>query len=115
MEETKQTNQNSADASGKKIPNTGMAVLGYIIFFIPLLTEAKTDPFVKYHVRQGFILFITCVVSMIIGKIPVIGSIASLALSVGILILLVVGILNALNGKQTPLPFIGKYAEKFQF
>jgi len=115
MEETKQTNQNPVNASDKKIPNTGMAVLGYIIFFIPLLTEAKTDPFVKYHVRQGFILFIACVVSMIIGKIPVIGSIASWALDIGILVLLVIGILNALNAKETPLPFIGKYAEKFQF
>ena len=115
MEETKQTDQKPADVSGKKAPNTGMAVLGYIIFFIPLLTEAKTDPFVKYHVRQGFILFIACVVSMIIGKIPVLGSIASWALNVGILVLLVIGILNALNGKEIPLPFIGKYAEKFQF
>jgi len=115
MEETNQANQNPANASGKKIPNTGMAVLGYIIFFIPLLTEAKTDPFVKYHVKQGFILFITCIVSMIIGKIPVIGSIANWALNIGILVLLVIGILNALNGKEAPLPFIGKYAEKFQF
>jgi len=38
--------------------NTGMAVVAYFIFFLPLLTEAKKDPFVKYHVRQGLGLLI---------------------------------------------------------
>ncbi|HOE15288.1 MAG TPA: hypothetical protein PLH82_01145 [Candidatus Paceibacterota bacterium] len=41
-----------------KEKNTGMAILAYILFFIPLLTDSKKDPFVKYHVKQGLVLFI---------------------------------------------------------
>ena len=42
-------------ASGK---NTGMAIVALIIFFVPLLTDAKKDPFVKFYVKQGLVLFI---------------------------------------------------------
>jgi len=38
--------------------NTGMAIVAYILFFIPLLTDAKKDPFVKYHVKQGLVIFL---------------------------------------------------------
>jgi len=31
------------------------------------------------------------------------------------LILLILGIVNALGGKETPLPMIGKYGESFKF
>ncbi|MBP6855591.1 MAG: hypothetical protein KBC26_01280 [Candidatus Pacebacteria bacterium] len=31
--------------------NIAMAIVAYILFFIPLLTDAKNDPFVKYHVK----------------------------------------------------------------
>ncbi|GAF91940.1 unnamed protein product, partial [marine sediment metagenome] len=46
----------------KKEKNTGMAIVAYILFFIPLLTDAKNDPFVKYHVKQGLSLFLVAVV-----------------------------------------------------
>jgi len=35
-----------------------MAILAYILFFIPLLTDSKNDPYVKYHIKQGLVLFI---------------------------------------------------------
>ena len=45
---------------GKK--NTTMAVIAYIIFFVPLLTgDAQKDAFVKYHVKQGLVLFLLAV------------------------------------------------------
>jgi uncharacterized membrane protein len=47
------TPQNDAEA------NKMMAILSYILFFIPLLTGAhKTSPFVKYHANQGTVLFL---------------------------------------------------------
>ncbi|NIR47464.1 hypothetical protein GWO43_04305, partial [candidate division KSB1 bacterium] len=42
--------------------NTAMAIIAYIIFFVPLLTDARDDPFVKYHVKQGLVLFLSWVV-----------------------------------------------------
>ncbi len=95
--------------------NMGMAIVAYIIFFIPLLTDAKNDPFVKYHVKQGLVLFIAWVITGIIGYIPVLGWIAAPLLSLALLILLVIGILSAARGEQKPLPIIRKYAEGFKF
>jgi len=99
----------------RKEKNTGMAIVAYIIFFLPLLTEAKNDPFVKYHVKQGFTLFLAGVVTRIITYIPVIGWVLLWPLNVFIFILFVIGVMNALGGKQEPLPVIGKFAEKFKF
>ncbi|MEI7424928.1 MAG: hypothetical protein WCK10_02305 [Candidatus Staskawiczbacteria bacterium] len=110
------TNQNQTEApkeEPKVAPkgaskNTGMAVLAYIIFFVPLLTDAKNDPFVKYHVKQGLVLFLAAVIC---NFVPIIGQIVSLAL----VVLMVMGIMNAVNGKQEPLPLIGQFADKFKF
>lgn len=99
----------------KKEKNTGMAVVAYIIFFLPLLTEAKKDPFVKYHVKQGLTLFLAGIIARIIVYIPVIGWILIWPFNVFLLILFVIGVMNALGGKQEPLPIIGKFAEKFKF
>lgn len=96
----------------KSDKNTGMAVVAYILFFIPLLTEAKHDPFVKYHVKQGLLLFIAWIVVSILT--PVLFMITWLFYIV-LLVFTVLGIMNALNGKQEPLPLVGKYAEKFNF
>lgn len=95
--------------------NTGMAVVAYLLFFVPLLTDAKNDPFVKYHVKQGLVLFIGWIISWAIVIIPFLGLILNPIISIALLILLVVGIMNALAGRQTPLPVIGQYGEKFNF
>jgi uncharacterized membrane protein len=102
---------NKMEGKGK---NTGMAVIAYAVFFLPLLTEAKRDPFVKYHVKQGLALFLAGLVSRIIVYIPFIGWTLVGPYSILLLILFVVGVMNALGGKQAPLPLIGKFAEKFK-
>jgi len=98
-----------------KEKNTGMAVLAYILFFLPLLTEEKKDPFVKYHVKQGLILFLAGMATRIIIAVPYIGWFLVWPFNVVLLILLALGIMNALNGKQEPLPIIGQFAKKFNF
>jgi uncharacterized membrane protein len=95
--------------------NTGMAVLAYIIFFIPLLTDAKNDPFVKYHVKQGLVLFIGWIVEMFVGVIPFAGWIIAPLLGVFLLVLFIIGIVNAVNCKEKPLPVVGSFAENFKF
>jgi uncharacterized membrane protein len=109
---------------GKTTDNkTIMAVVAYILFFVPLLTEDKKDPFVKYHVRQGLVLFILAVIVWIfngmIYRIFPFGMWAfvnfiSWILNLAVLVLLVLGIKNALGHKQEPLPIVGKFAEKFK-
>ena len=103
----------------KKEKNTGMAIIAYILFFVPLLTDTKNDPFVKYHVKQGFVLFIAAMIVWIIDRflllIPIIGWGLMYLLGFFLIGLFIIGIMNALGGKQKPLPLIGKFANKFNF
>jgi len=96
--------------------NTGMAVIAYILFFVPLLTgDAKKDPFVNYHVKQGLVLFILAfLVNFVDNVIPFFWSLSWL-LSLGVLALFIIGIMNAVNGKKEPLPLFGQFADYFKF
>ncbi|XID92904.1 hypothetical protein ACF3MZ_31415 [Paenibacillaceae bacterium WGS1546] len=90
--------------------NKAMAVLAYILFIIPLLA-AKESKFAMYHVNQGLVLFLTLVgVNIVSSIIPIIGwlIIGPLA-NLGIFILAVIGILNAVGGRCKPLPLIGGF------
>lgn len=116
MEQTTQNSQSQPAHQQGKGKNTGMAIVAYIVFFIPLLTDAKNDPFVKYHVKQGLALFICAVgVWLVVSVIPIIGIIIAPILNIGILVLLIMGIINAVNGAEKPLPLIGSLAESFKF
>lgn len=96
--------------------NMGMAVVAYILFFIPLMTDAKNDPFVKFHVKQGLVLFIGWVLVWVLGWFIsfLLWPILSL-LDLALFVLMVVGIINAVNGKMEPLPVVGKFADSFKF
>ena len=102
-----------------KKKNTGMAIVGLIIFFVPLLTDAKNDPFVKFWVKQGLVLFIGWVaigvLTGILVYIPFLGYIISQLASLVWFILLIIGIMSAANGEEKPLPIVGQYANRFKF
>ena len=94
-----------ADASSNKV----MAVLAYlgILVLVPLLA-AKESKFARFHTNQGLILLICSIVSFAIGKIPSIAFI-SWILNIAILILAIIGIINAVKGETKELPLIGKF------
>ena len=92
--------------------NKGMAVLSYfgLLILIPVFI-ARNDPFVRYHINQGLVLFLVDIIcgilGSIIGAIPVVGGIITLALGIVIFVLFIIGIINAVKGEMKPLPFIG--------
>lgn len=90
--------------------NKGIAIAAYIIFFLPLLV-AKESPFARYHANQAFLLFLFSVAVWIIGSfLPVVGWFVVLPLGqLATLIFLILGIVNAAQGKQKPLPLIGGF------
>jgi len=95
-----------------------MAIIAYILFFVPLLTgDAKKDSFVKYHTKQGLVLFLLVVILNVVGRIMPFYLWYSInwILSLGTLVLLIMGISNAASGKQQPLPIIGKFSDLFKF
>lgn len=90
--------------------NKGMAILAYIIFFIPLLA-AKESKFAMYHANQGLILFLAAIIANVVGTIiPLIGWFLILPIAnLAIIILAVLGIINAAQGQMKPLPLIGQF------
>jgi len=114
-----QGNVNDAEA------NKGMAVIAYILFFVPLLAGAhKTSPFVRFHTNQGTILFILAVAWGVAESIlhailrvvflnaftwGVYGPLNTILSALWLVptALCVLGIVNAVNGKTEPLPVIG--------
>lgn len=100
--------------------NIRAAAITYVIFFWPFLVSGKKDEFLNYHFKQSIGLVIFGLAGQ--GIISICGywgfSFSFIMFLVYALrILLVVGMLagikNALAGKTYPLPYIGKYAEKF--
>jgi uncharacterized membrane protein len=88
------------------------AIVGYILpilFFVPLLGEDKNKPGVRFHANQQLVLLLFWVVAnVVLGFIPIIGwMLMPVAFIFGI-VLMIMGIMNAAQGAQKPLPLIGK-------
>ena len=122
-----QYNPHVATQSNDAEENKGMAILAYILFFIPLLTgDFKKSPFVKYHTNQGILLFITYaalgIATQLIRSLlwailrgaytwlGVYGMLNTLlnVLWIAPMVLFVLGVINAANGRTKPLPVIGE-------
>lgn len=100
----------------KKGQKNILAIISYIgiLCLVPILMKEK-DEFVKFHAKQGLVLFIAEVATMLIGCIPILGWLIGCIAWIIWVILSLMGIINAVNGKRTPLPIIGKFARKFKF
>ncbi|MEI9997720.1 MAG: hypothetical protein WDO13_00350 [Verrucomicrobiota bacterium] len=75
---------------------------------------AKDSPFAKYHANQGLVLFLAEISTFIITGalvfLPLLGMIVyflHLALLLIFVVLSILGIVNAAQGKCVPLPIIG--------
>jgi len=110
------------DLSGNK----GMAIFAYLgpLILVPFLTEAKKDPFVKFHLKQGLVLIVAWI------GVGILSSILSFMLYasglffirflfpivyLGIFIINIIGLINASTGKEKELPVIGHLARNFNF
>ncbi len=91
------------------------AYLGFLVLIPTLL--AQNSPFAKYHANQGLVLLIAeliaAAVSTVLWFIPFVGMILGLIIGLPLylctVVLMVIGILNAYNGKARELPVIGKF------
>lgn len=95
--------------------NKLMAVLAYLLFFLPLIVCPQSR-FARYHANQGLLIFIiTCGTSLItrmFSFVPllrlVIYLLASLVSLIAV-VLMIIGMIHAGKGQMKPLPFIGKF------
>lgn len=89
--------------------NKVVSALAYILFFLPFVV-CPDSAFGKFHANQGLLLLIVGVVgSVVLGIIPIIGWMILPIFSLIILIMGILGLVGALNGKAKELPVIGKY------
>ncbi len=110
---------NPADVEENKI----LSILCYfgILFLIPYFVK-KDSQYIKFHANQGLILFILNIVlgivSGILGAIlgAILGDIGVLLstllgslISIVTLVLMILGIVNAVTGKMKELPLIGSF------
>ena len=93
------------------------SILAYIgpLFLVGLLTD-KENPKVMFHVNQGLVLllasFAVSIVALVLDILPIGSLIPDLVRAAGWLgytVLAIMGIINASNGEEKELPFIGQF------
>ncbi|MEE9350050.1 MAG: hypothetical protein V3U80_08390 [Flavobacteriaceae bacterium] len=85
-----------------------LTIIGLIIAFI--LNNDKKDKFTNFHIQQSLGIAVIALGFFVIGMIPVLGWIISFLGFFLILFLWIMGLINAINGRENPVPFFG---EKF--
>ena len=110
MEENKKAPAEELRFDAKDIEeNKVMACLSYlgILFLIPLLAK-KDSKFAQAHAKQGMALFI---LEVILAIIPYLGWLLEFA----VVIIAIIGLINALQGKFWKIPGLYDISKKFNF
>lgn len=87
------------------------AFTSYLVFFLPLLSKHKTSDFVRFHMRQGFALFLFFIVVYSLGLVLP-WSLLKVFLYVIVFLWWCFGVTFVLLGREKPLPLFGWIAEK---
>lgn len=93
-----------------------ITIIGWVISYIQY--GNNKSQLAAFHIRQSLFLmlcaFVVCIAQMLFVFIPYLGWIISISLNlflVGFLVLWIIGLINAINGEQKPLPIIGNKAQ----
>ena len=87
-----------------------LTIIGLVVALV--LNNEKKDLFAKYHIRQSLGLVLTSLDLSLINVIPILGWIVSMVGAFVLLYMWVMGLLNAINGREKPVPILGeKYEE----
>ncbi|MGO1729839.1 MAG: DUF4870 domain-containing protein [Flavobacteriaceae bacterium] len=127
MEDNTKTNQGESPEStahmgaGSEISSEGktiaiisyLTLIGLIIAFV--MNNDKKEAFPTYHIKQSLGIGLTGLALGIVGMVPILGWIASILGSFVLIYLWIMGLVNAVNGREKPVPWIGdKYEEWFK-
>lgn len=108
-EEKPSSDSGEADVSQVRL----FGIIGYIfpiLFFLPLVTEAKDNSFAKYHANQQLLLLLFLIIGNAAASILtviLIGLLLYPVVWIYGLVCMVLGILNVVNDREKPLPIIG--------
>lgn len=94
-----------------------MAIIAYITIFGLLaafiMNNDIKNSFTTYHIRQSLGLGALGLSFVILNLIPFIGWIVTLILTPILIVFWVLGLLNAINGKEKPIPVVGEYFQEW--
>lgn len=90
--------------------NKLFAMFSYIgfLFIVPLII-APDSQYARFHANQGINLFVAQIICGLVCTIPVIGWVLGGIAEVASVVLVIIGILNAVTGNAKELPIVGKY------
>jgi uncharacterized membrane protein len=111
MADQNKNTQTPPPVIGGKDNDKTMAIIAYIIFFIPLLAVKNRSAFLNYHINQGLSLFIVALAGSVVlsavfsWRFYMLGNLWNLLM----IILAVLGIISASKNETKPLPVIGNW------
>ncbi len=103
-------------ASGSDVDqNKLIAAVSYLGIFclVPLLLK-KNSPFAQHHGKQGLVLLVAWIILWIGNIIPILGQIVWVLGSIALIILMLLGIVNTMQGRWWVMPVIGQYAKSIK-
>ena len=107
------TSDNRKERTPEEHNKTLMGVLAYLgpLVVIPFLV-ALEDSFVKFHVKQGAVLFILSLLVWIASGVMWFLMPLWAIINFVVLILALIGVINVLRGKEKEIPLVGQYSSK---
>lgn len=109
--ESRNTQSVSGNADVSQVRLFG--IIGYIfpiLFFLPLVTDAKDNAFAKYHANQQLLLLLFLIIGNTAASILtviLIGLLLYPVVWIFGLVCMILGIMNVVNEREKPLPLIG--------
>lgn len=89
-----------------------ITIIGWIVAYYSY-TQSEKSPSARFHLRQSLGLMLAMViVNVITYTFPFLGTIVFFVLGLALLALWIIGIMNAVNEKENPLPLVGDFFDK---
>lgn len=99
----------------QKAKNTAIiayiTLIGLIIAFV--MNNDKRYSFAAWHIRQSLGLMCTGFALGLINVVPILGWFISIIGTLCLMVIWLFGLLNAINGKEAPVPLLGKLYNKW--
>lgn len=102
------------DGKAFAILSYALNFVGLPFFLVPLIT--RNNEFSLYHAKQNLMLWLVGIVGGVVCgllMIVCVGLILLPLLTVFLLVLNIIGLINAIKGEPKPLPLIGKWGEEW--
>lgn len=114
-----QNNQHTSSVDPQAIlppkHDTLMAALAYIgPLVIVSYFVARQDSFVKFHIKQGLVLFTIEIVLWVLSGILWILMPILWIVHIALIVFAIVGIVNVVKGAEKELPLVGKFGHHFK-